>query len=174
MARWRGDERSVEGDDLSGSSLCAIPYILHTFVDTNTLTYAQCMYAECIRGTPECVCVCLLQKYHCRQVCVCMSLSLSFSLYVHVYATSACTCKHHCACRRSVGEKYWYALFPHPAALSQQKGSLPHLNDEYTSASVTRHLQPPLSASFDVGRARRATSTRKEASSLERTGQNIL
>ena len=48
------------------------------------------------------------------------------------------------------------------------------LSSPATSMLAIHHLQPPLPAPLIGGRARRATSKREEASSLERTAQNTL
>lgn len=82
--------------------------------------------------------------------------------------------------RRSVGEKYvsfsrpgapFCSPLPHPAPL----GKIPtSVDNGIYFRTETRHLQPPLSAPFDGGHARMATSTCEEASFFERTAQNII
>lgn len=68
-------------------------------------------------------------------------------------------------------------LFTHPA---NHIGPFdcPHpfwrMSSPANSMLAIHHLQPPLPAPLIGGRARRATSKREEASSLERTAQNTL
>lgn len=78
-----------------------------------------------------------------------------------------------CRPAKNVSAPFYSPREPHrPLRLSPPP--FHRMSSPATSMLAIHHLQPPLPAPLIGGRARRATSKREEASSLERTAQNTL